>query len=53
MTIIHHDRRNNSLTVVGVGMRVGGVGLYDLWPTVAGHVFRFHWEQGWGRVFDA
>jgi hypothetical protein len=45
MTIVHHDHRNNDLTVVGVIMRVGGVGLYDLWPMVVGHVFGFHREH--------
>jgi hypothetical protein len=40
--------------VVSIGMHVvGGVGLYDSWPAVVGHVFEFHWERGQGSVFDA
>jgi hypothetical protein len=41
MTIVHHDHQNDSLTVVGIEMRVGGVGLYDSWPAVVGHVLGF------------
>ncbi len=53
MTNVHHDHQNDSLTVVGIGMHVGGVGLYDLWPAVVGHIFGFHREQGRRRVLDA
>ncbi len=39
--------------MVGIGAIVSVAGCDNLWPTVIlGHVLMFHWEQGWGRIFN-
>ncbi len=38
--------------MVDIGVVVSVAGCDNLQPTVVGHVFGFHWEQEWGRIFD-
>ena len=52
MAVVYHDSQNDCLTVIGIGTVVVVSGCNYSWATVIGHVLRFHWEQGWGRIFN-
>jgi hypothetical protein len=53
MSVIHHDRGDNCLTMSNIRAVVCVRGRKHFWPAVLKHVFRFHWKVSWRWIFEA